>query len=127
MNKRKAVQAQRTGSRGRKRIAKAMKGGRVVVVTPAARALLELMKPQLPIALKRKMEAQIKAVEAANAAGGLQPVTPPVIDLNAPYKPGLSTVDRMVAAATPEPEPAKEHKHEREKARRLRQLERRAA
>lgn len=103
MNKRKKIQAARTNSRGRKRIIKAMKGGRVVVVTPAARALLELMKPQLPIALKRRMEERIKAQEAENAARGHVPLTPPVIDLNAPYKPdGLSTVDRMAAAAASE-------------------------
>lgn len=126
MNKRKTAQAARTNSRGRKRVMKAMRGGRVVVVTPEKGALLALMRPQLPIKVAQRMKAQLAAVEAANAAAGLTPTTPPVIDLNAPYTPGKSTIDII---GEPEPlvvVPPKEHTHARERARRLRQASRAA-
>jgi hypothetical protein len=92
MNKRKAEQAERTSSKGRKRVVKDMRGGRVVVVTPAQNTLLSLMKPQMPIRQRLQMEKHIARIEAENAAAGFEPIVPPVIDLNAPYVPGEATV-----------------------------------
>jgi len=88
MNKRKAAQAARGQTKGRKRIAKDMAGGRVVVVSREKLALLGLMRPQMPIKQRLKMEAMIAKItadkemsEVAENANG-QPL--PVYDLTAP-------------------------------------------
>lgn len=88
MNKRKAAQAARGNTKGRKRIAKDMAGGRVVVVSREKLAILALSRPQMPIKQRLKMEAMIAKITAdkemaavAENANG-QPL--PVYDLTAP-------------------------------------------
>jgi len=114
MNKRKQEQAARNarGSKGRKRIAKAALGGRVVVVTPEKGFLLSLMRAQIPIAEKKRMAA----IAAAN----------PPIDLSAPYVPGEPQIPAtQLSPPEPPPEPeAPEHDEWRARSRRLRQRSR---
>jgi hypothetical protein len=88
MNARKKLQAARTGSRGRKRVMKSMRGGRTVVVSPEVKALMNLVHPMIPARIV--LEMQKRAATAKRVDGEV-----PVIDLNAPYKPGRSTVERL--------------------------------
>ena len=88
MNKRKAAQAARGNTKGRKRVSKEMRGGRTVMVTPAANALLGLMRPQMPIKQRLKLEAMIAKItadqEMAAVAENANGKPLPVYDLNAP-------------------------------------------
>jgi hypothetical protein len=84
------------------RLARKAKQARKVASTAVAE-LLSLSRPRLPIAQRKKMEAVIARIEKENAAAGVAPIAPPVVDLGAPvsitgYQPGKSTIDRIVEA-----------------------------
>jgi len=97
----------------------------------AVQDLLALGRPQIPIAQRKKMEAVIARIEKENAAAGVAPIAPPVVDLGAPvsitgYQPGKSTIDRIVdaqdALVASDVETHLVRSTSRETARRLRQF-----
>lgn len=117
MNKRKAEQARRNASpsKGRRRIIKALRGGRVVSASPEHIALVTLMRPQIPWHVKAKLDARfdtmkgeedlaasLAANDAAMEAAGIEPIA-------------------NVTEPTPAEVAVKEHRHWRESTRRLRQ------
>lgn len=117
MNKRKEEQARRNASpsKGRRRIIKALRGGRTVVASPEHIALIGLMRPQIPWHVKAKLDARFDTMQGEDD----------LAEQIADHEAAMREVGVEPIANVTEPEPVevavKEHRHWRENNRRRQQ------